>query len=459
MENGPNYPKKVSETFTEAFHMKSNIVLSLLAILFVLAGCMQPTPVVQPTLMATQTQVHLSPTPRVTPLPTKTLVSTSLPFGIREYCPEISMDTEFIPSLKGTIVLTGEDFSFQGQDYTTQEAQSSIVLFWDSAKDEAKTYLLPDENVFFYFVTSPDKLHLALTQAKTLAMDTEVIVLSSVGAEEAKFPLQGDWGLVDWINNEQLAVRQFRLATPSLPNSAFDLVIADPLTGEQHSLPSDFPDFETEATYWLGSSVVYDPTITSAVYLTSTGNGYSIVWDLRDKRRIAKISEGSWPEWSPDGVSLLVIGKGSVSKPDIDEIFIYRQGQVTRSSFFEDHLEKAIINLPSWSPDGRYIAFWLSVASPIKSARLAVLDTKTSKVDLYCMEVDPFPVRFGDYLNLGSSYFQVNAAPPIWSPDGRYLLIEDRIISAGVDDTYLVDLQHHSITQLAKNARPVSWMK
>jgi len=439
--------------------MKSNIVLSLLTILFVLAGCTQSAPVVQPTLMATQTQAHLSPTPSIMPLPTKTLVSPSLPFEIKEFCPETSMDTESIPPLNGTIVLSGDDFSFQGQDYISQESRSSIVLFWNSVKDEAKTYLLPDENVFFYFATSPDKLHLALTQAKTLAMDTEVIVLSSVGAEDAKFPLQGDWGLVDWVNNEQLAVRQFRLATPSLPNSAFDLVIADPFTGEQYSLPSDFPDFETEATYWLGSSVVYGPTITSAVYLAGTGNVYSIVWDLQDKRQIAKIPGGHWPEWSPDGVSLLVVGNGSVSKPDIDEIFIYRQGQVTRSTFFEDHLEKAIINLPSWSPDGRYVAFWLSVAYPIKSARLAVLDTETSKVDLYCMEVDPFPVRFGDYLNLGSSYFQVNAAPPIWSPNGRYLLIEDRIISTGVDDTYLVDLQHHSITLLAKNARPVSWMK
>jgi len=62
-----------------------------------------------------------------------------------------------------------------------------------------------------------------------------------------------------------------------------------------------------------------------------------------------------------------------------------------------------------------------------------------------------------EHNTLGYSYYQVNAAPPIWSPDNNYLLIEE--YQDFTSNTYLFDLKNHAITQIAENARPVGWMK
>jgi Tol biopolymer transport system component len=209
-----------------------------------------------------------------------------------------------------------------------------------------------------------------------------------------------------------------------------------------------------------GALTIFDPTVSLVVYPERKENTLmSIVWDVHGKKEIANVFGGSWPKWSPDGNRLLIVADQDAQlHRRFNEIFIITsQGEVIRSTFFESNFENHQISLPVWSPNSRYIAFWLSTVLPVRTARLAVLDTETSIVDLYCKEFDPFPFRFGEDVTLGYAYNQVNVAPLIWSPDSQHLLMED--YKQFTSSTYLLDLKEHNMTIIVEGARPISWMK
>jgi Tol biopolymer transport system component len=99
----------------------------------------------------------------------------------------------------------------------------------------------------------------------------------------------------------------------------------------------------------------------------------------------------------------------------------------------------------NWSPDGRYIAFWLIPESKKPdSANLAVLDTTNLEVVNYCL---PGTIKwYGDL-------------PPIWSPNSQQLVMEaeDRE-DANHNLVILVDIATGWAAQIAENLTPVGWM-
>ena len=334
--------------------------------------------------------------------------------------------------------------------------RNSVLVFRDTQSNEETVYQLSDNQIYYYYVVSPNQEHLALTEGKTLATTSDVIVLTPDGRQETKFSLPGDWTLFDWLSDEKLLSRQIRLRGDNL-----DLVAIDPITDEKEFLPSNFPNlYSNETLFFWGALTIFDPTASLVVYPELKENTLtSIVWDVHGEKEIANIVGGEWPKWSPNRNRLLIVADQDAQlHRRFNEIFLVTpQGEVTRSTFFKDNFENSKISTPVWSHNGRYIAFWLSTVLPVKTARLAVLDTETSTVDLYCKEVDPFPYRMGENNTLGYAYYQVNSAPPIWSPDSKYLLIED--YQEFRSSTYLFVLQSHSITRIADNTRPVGWMK
>jgi WD40 repeat protein len=421
------------------------ILLTILVLAFV-SGCAQQiaTPTSSPTIDATPTlQPSKVPTNTATKLPTNTPTpDLSGLFNIQSFCPEISDDATSLSGLTGTMVL----------------AENSGLVFRDAQSNEEIRYQLPNDQIYYYYVTSPDQLHIAVTEAKTFAKSSDVIVLTPDGQQETKFPLPGDWTLFGWMNNEKLLIRQTRLGVPGEP---LELIALDVSTGQQEILAADFPEFHSREPFgdW-GALTIFDPTGALVLYPHVEGEKvFSSLWDVNAKKELARLQLGSWPRWSPDGKSLLIVAEpGREVFRSFDEIFIMTlEGQVIRSSFFKDQFENDQIDLPAWSPNGRYIAFWLSTDLTINTSKLAIFDLETSTVDLYCQEINPFPSRFGLYEHLGYADWQVNAAPPIWSPDNQYVLVEDN--QNFRSNTYLIDLKNHAITQIAENARAVGWLK
>jgi hypothetical protein len=427
-------------------------VLNLFVLAF-LVGCTQQTvaPINSPTPVVNfVTQVStMIPTSEVTANPSSNV------FTVYSFCPETNHDASSLTDLTGTIVLAGDDISFYNENFSPTNSETSILWFWNASSGKETIYPLPGQQ-FYYYLISPDRTELALTEGKTLPMTSEVIVLTAQAQQEANFTLPENWTLFDWLNDEKLLSRQIRLRGENL-----DLVTIDPITGEQGFLPSDFPNlYSNETLYFWGALTIFNPTASLVVYPERKGNEIiSVFWDVQNNKEIASITGLSkWPRWAPNGSQLLIVVDHRSTPTDYghEEIFFFKpDGEIIRSTFFKEQFEHNLVDLPVWSPNGRYVAFWQR--TNLSSSRLAVLDTETSTVDLYCKEVEAFPYRMGENNTLGYAYYQVNSAPPIWSPDNKYLLIED--YQEFRSSTYLFDLQSHSITKIADNARPVGWLK
>lgn len=421
--------------------MKQQMILLKIAILILSSGCAPHViaPISSPTMESPISEAEHG-------------------FTIHSFCPEISHDASSLSDSTGTLVLGGDKISLNDKDFNPDDNENSVLLFWDTQSGKKTVHQLPDQQIYYYHVVSPDKGKLAFTEGKTLSMSSDVIVLDHHGEEIGKFTLPDDWNLFDWLNDDTLLIRQTRLQ-----KDKNELVAVNPANGEQQILPANFPNLYSRETLVVwGALTIFDPTASLVVYPERNGNEItSVVWDVDNNKEIAIITGVSkWPRWASHGSKLLIVVDNRSTSTDVDheEIFLAKpDGEVTRSTFFKEHFEHNILNLPVWSPNGRHIAFWLSTNVPIETARLAVLDTETSTVDLYCNEANPFPYRMAEHNTLGYSYYQVNAAPPIWSPDSQYLLVEN--YQDFTSNTYLFDLKNHTITQIAEGARPVGWMK
>lgn len=429
-------------------------IFCILTTSILLIGCAAPPSGVSPTIVATQPAISLTAASQI---PTPDAVATSLKtgFSIQSYCPDIILGTDKLPSLTGTLVISGNNILINDTLYSPDPDQSSLLLFWETGSEKITVYQLPESQRYYYYVTSPDKERLAFTEGKTLSMVSDVAVLDRYAEENGKFTLLDDWNLFDWLNNEVLLVRQNRLQ-----KDKHELIAVNPANGEQQFLPANFPNmYSSETLVVWGALTIFNPTLSRVLYPKYEENKIApVLWDVDNNKEIARITGNYQPKWSPDGEQLLIVANYKPTDFDHEDIFLVKlDGSETRVTFFKDHLERNSIHLPAWSPDGRHVAFWLSTDMPIETARLAVLNIATSTVDIYCNELIPFPFRFGDYNTLGYAYDQVNSAPPIWSPDSRYLLIEN--YEQGTSSTYLFDLNNHTITRIAENARPVSWLK
>jgi Tol biopolymer transport system component len=149
-----------------------------------------------------------------------------------------------------------------------------------------------------------------------------------------------------------------------------------------------------------------------------------------------------------------VVGKtvlGSAASDSGDDIFsISRDGQVSQLTHLTEHYGKLLtINPsgPSWSPDGRYIAFWLIYPSHGSEWQLAVHDTVNQKTTAYCI------------VNKDASQLSyIHPLPaPIWSPDSKQLMVENRYDPTS-NHILIVDLAQKLAFSVFDNMYPAGWL-
>ncbi len=129
--------------------------------------------------------------------------------------------------------------------------------------------------------------------------------------------------------------------------------------------------------------------------------------------------------WAPDGGRLVVVGQGEL---DIEtglrgaELFSVTPGASTVTRLTNLTAAYGAVRVTgeqdaravSWSPDGRYLAFWVievsgeEKAPTLGPAVIHVLDTQTGRTTVYC----GFESRATDGPILPAL---------VWSPDGRYI--------------------------------------
>jgi Tol biopolymer transport system component len=251
------------------------------------------------------------------------------------------------------------------------------------------------------------------------------------------------------------------------------VTLFNPFTVESRDLNGDFPNmlffFEPLARWDVfgKSGTAYDPTLNLVAYASESHDRQSIVlWDIKMNREIARIQAaigfGSGPVWSPDGSQFILDSLAKI--PDSgdwteeerlsEEIFsVSRTGEISRLTYLTDQFQEVSIEGYTWSPDGRYIAFdvltkpHIALSDPLSGTRLAILDTRTKEINLYCIH---------SYLGTGRLF---------WSPNGSSILmgmknVEKSEVSSGtsVYDTVLVDLTLNAIIKIADETLPLGWM-
>ena len=296
-----------------------------------------------------------------------------------------------------------------------------------------------------------------------------MVIADATGKRLKIIPWEEEWLQTPvWSDNEHIVIN---LSLPGEENSdqkPLPILVLNPFTNEQRIIKPDFSGFPVTSSadlpYWEGRwGTIYDPTLNYVVYprvIENKDEMYTYaVWDLSQRRLVTTLDEifsslsafnGPFPmpKWSPDGSRFVFQGFDSSTDPANIELYeVNRDGhtkQLTQLAPVAYVWESSF----SWSPDGRYIAMFLGLqlGVPYEQARVAVLDTLTLNIIDYCVSVTFLGDEYGG-----------GPLVPIWSPDGRQLVITDWY-EKDHRHAILVDIDKNSAVQIADDLEPVGWM-
>jgi WD40 repeat protein len=421
-------------------------ILKVIGVIFLLTGCSGNS--VLPTFTPVPSNVTsaFTPTPYFTTAltpPASTLVpatSSTIPTEahLKFECLEVNKSLPSNSRAKDTIIFVQSDDPKQ-------------AYLWNMETGDKKMIPVKENEILRDFAISPDNKLLAYTRSTingTTTVSKNLEIISLVGELHEVIPVEINMvSLSGWLDNQRLIFRE------SFEPISTQIVL-NPFTGQRQELLPDFPNIydNNPGLDWKNQGIiVFDPTITRVVYAGLPAD--LILMDLTNKLVIARISPvpiaDSIPEWSPDGEQF-VITNADITNPENLHYELYsigRNGQVNQLTNLAAYYKKTFILSYNWSPDGRYIAFWLEDRyEQTGIVSLAVLDTVNLDVTNYCLK---------------STYEGYSVPPPLfWSPDGKYLVIEvvnqnDKDISRLI----LVDIVEGAATQIAENLTPVGWIK
>ncbi len=292
-------------------------------------------------------------------------------------------------------------------------------------------------------------------------------VMMADGSQRQEIARRPGWhALSHWLDNEHVVLSE----SAGLEIRPWTLVVFNPFTGQEEKFPPDFPDiYDADILFpvpewenYIGVTS-YDGTLTRAVYARIQGGdttGY-VLWDVINGRELAFLPSpylNQTPKWSPDNSQLVVAAylaprDAPLGKPEL--FSINRDGVITQLTNLSTYPKLLDIASYSWSPDGRYVAFWMDTLEPYNE-RLAILDLATHQVTDYCIQ--------GNYGGRSSRMFEFLGSrlttvipPPVWAPNSQQLVIENRY-AQDASRIVLLDLSQGTAVQIAENMMPVGWM-
>ena len=321
---------------------------------------------------------------------------------------------------------------------------------------------------------SPDRKWAAYEQLSSDEngnMVDNLIVADSSGKQQKVIAWEEKWlYLSRWLDNQRLLVGvETQSATENTDYEYSTFMVLNPDTNERQLLEPNFPDIYKPilAPSWTGSGeATYNSTLDRVVYVQGgpSGNGafHYILWDLKQHLTLANFeivdNTLAIPRWSPDGQSF-VFAKNvktdhlqlQLNWPAYELLVVGLNGQVIQLTNLTSKYPWVIINDYSWSPDGRYVAFWFSWWSQKRpdfesqfESYPGVVDVENNVVTNYCIP-GHFDIRNARWTQ------------PLWSPDGKQLVVED-YYSEDHSRVILIDLEKQKAVQIGEDMKPEGWM-
>jgi hypothetical protein len=192
---------------------------------------------------------------------------------------------------------------------------------------------------------------------------------------------------------------------------------------------------------------IYSPDLALLAYLRTPQENRPLAFVLRD----IKSGQDLWtishkemlystPSWSPDGNLLAIPIPVNDAGTQFELFAIGREGKATQLTHLANVHPKVIAKDPIWSPNGRYIAFWVNThdsdEGSASSSQLAIFDIQTQHVTEYCLE--------GYYAH--------------WSLDGRQIAFHSKSMDDDKRHIFLLDLNRNIVYDVAKDAYVAGWM-
>ena len=297
---------------------------------------------------------------------------------------------------------------------------------------------LSDSNVIKLYA-SPDHQRLAYNTYSDFSPTSGKIVITDAKGRSIKgIPWREEWtAFWGWLDNNHLMVTKKAPEGKPVPS----LIILSLSDNTVQELSSDYPDFDNiNYVSWQHNRVIYDPSLMLAVYPSYGGKSGTItLFDLSGQKILANfpanVSRTKQPVWSPDGLYVTIAETTAQRNPDAsgnehydqELILLDKSGNLSRLTHFTEKYTDVQIGNASWAPNGRYIAFWFSIGDSHQE-QLAVFDFDTNLVTNYCVT--------GFNLSMG------NSPKPVWSPDSRLILVNNKENEGTAEKVIWIDIEN-----------------
>jgi hypothetical protein len=407
--------------------MSNKVYYKLIFVLAFIAGC-QNTP----------TPVQDAQTPVVTKSDS---TSTALPYG-NFICPQIITPQQVSDVASGRLFYVDYDrYGLKSLDLQTMTSTS----------------LIPEGEKMESYALSPDAKWLVYKSINVATSKEQSIATNTNKDEENKttsLPWEHDWDKVAyWLNSEHVVIKMFT-------DKYNRILLFNPFSGEKQILLADFPNqyFTDNALDWnRAGQFTYNSTLTRVVYAETNNN--LIMRDVVNNKEVVRVPSVALttfhtqsPQWTLNGEKVLI---AAPYNGEINELFAIDQSGTVQKMTDLARLRSSATRY-SWSPDNRYIAMFIMLS---RHERLAVLDTHTQKMDIYCIEGDTSLVTTFDYRGVNNYGIDANVYKAVvWSPDSRQLIMENRL-STNSSRIILVDVEKRDAYEILNNVnyQPVGW--
>jgi dipeptidyl aminopeptidase/acylaminoacyl peptidase len=402
-----------------------------------------------PSISSTSTPIKGLGTPDLIDIITPTVsVGSSL-----ERCLSIDTNKSLDLNFHGYLILNGSVDANRGSEY-------KINLETNEIMEISK----PGEGILDISI-SPDGKWIAYESYIPSTKSDSLVIVDSLGKQVENIPWETEWlFLSSWLDTNSLLISMKNES--SLETSTADqfrkFLVFNPFTNEHIILEPDLPEIFVAPGFTGLIGEGFHPDLDHVVYLQGDRAFieplHYMLWDIKQKRSLADfevvLQPTAFPTWSSDGSKFALAAS---IKEDIYQTWpayelytVNRDGQITQLTQLNNYYPWVYIENYSWSPNGKYIAFWFSWWSGEKpdgelsgKRYLAVVDAENNDLTYLCIQGRP-----GDNGRVES---------PVWSPDGKQLSVES-LSSEGNSQVILIDLAQQIAAPIAEDMTPIGWM-